>query len=156
MYSKVITIGYLTRPIEVKYLPNGGAIAKSAIATSHKYKTQSGEQKEEVCFLDFSMFGRSAEIAQQYLKKGSKVMLEGRLVLEKWVGKDGNNRSKHSLRVEAMKMLDTKAESQAIEQNQSQPTYNTNNTQQTAQQQTKISNNQVEEFDPFDGKKCPF
>jgi len=108
MYNKVITIGNLTRDIEVKYLASGTALAKSAIATSHKYKSQTGEQKEEVCFLDFTMFGRSAEIAQQYLKKGSKVMLEGRLVLDRWTGQDGTNRSKHSLNVDTMKMLGNK------------------------------------------------
>ena len=108
MYNKVITIGNLTRDIEFKILHSGTALAKGAIATSHKYKSQNGEQKEEVCFLDFTMFGRSAEIAQQYLKKGSKVMLEGRLVLDRWIGQDGTNRSKHSLNVDTMKMLGNK------------------------------------------------
>lgn len=112
MYNKVVMIGNLTRDIELRYLPSGAAIAKSAIATSYKYKTSTGEQKDEVCFLDFNIFGRSAEIANQYLKKGSKVLLEGRLVLEQWTGQDGSNRSKHSLRVDTMKMLDTKAEGQ--------------------------------------------
>ncbi|QOG13077.1 single-stranded DNA-binding protein [Arcobacter sp. FWKO B] len=109
MYNKVVMIGNLTRDIELRYLPSGSAVAKSAIATSYKYKTQTGEQKDEVCFLDFNIFGRSAEIANQYLKKGSKVLLEGRLVLEQWTGTDGQNRTKHSLRVDTMKMLDSKS-----------------------------------------------
>ena len=113
MYSKTILIGNLTRDIELRFLPSGSAVAKSAIATSFKYKTQSGEQKDEVCFLDFNLFGRSAEVANQYLKKGSKVLLEGRLVLENWTAQDGSNRSKHSLRVESMKMLDSKSDSQS-------------------------------------------
>jgi single-strand DNA-binding protein len=112
MYNKVVMVGNLTRDIELRYLPSGAAIAKSAIATSYKYKTSTGEQKDEVCFLDFNIFGRSAEVANQYLRKGSKVLLEGRLVLEQWTGQDGSNRSKHSLRVDTMKMLDTKAEGQ--------------------------------------------
>ena len=120
MYNKVILIGNLTRDIELKYLPSGSAIAKSAIATSHKYKTQSGEQKDEVCFLDFNLFGRSAEVANQYLKKGSKVLLEGRLVLESWIAQDGSNRSKHSLRVESMKMLDSKSDNQSQSYNNSE------------------------------------
>jgi single-strand DNA-binding protein len=111
MYNKVIMIGNLTRDIELKYIPSGAAIAKSAIATSHKYKTQTGEQKEEVCFLDFNVFGKSAEILNQYVRKGSKVMLEGRLVLEQWTAQDGTNRSKHSLRVESFKFLDSKSDS---------------------------------------------
>ena len=108
MYNKVICVGNLTRDIELRYLPSGSAIAKSAIAMSFKYKSQSGEQKDEVCFLDFNIFGRSAEIANQYLRKGSKVLLEGRLVFEQWTAQDGSTRSRHSLRVDTMKMLDSK------------------------------------------------
>ncbi len=108
MYNKVIMVGNLTRDIELRYLPSGSAIAKSAVATSYKYKSSTGEQKDEVCFLDFNIFGRSAEVANQYLKKGSKVLLEGRLVFEQWTAQDGSTRSRHSLRVDAMKMLDTK------------------------------------------------
>ena len=105
MFNKVIMLVNLTRDIELKYLPTGSAIAKSAIATSYKYKSTTGEQKDEVCFLDFNIFGRSAEIANQYLKKGSKVLLEGRLVFEQWTDSNGGTRSKHSLRVDTMKML---------------------------------------------------
>ena len=105
MYNKVIMVGNLTRDIELRYLPSGSAIAKSAVATSYKYKSSTGEQKDEVCFLDFNIFGRSAEVANQYLKKGSKVLLEGRLVFEQWTDSTGGTRSKHSLRVDTMKML---------------------------------------------------
>ena len=108
MYNKVICVGNLTRDIELRYLPSGSAIAKSAIATSYKYKDSSGQQKDEVCFLDFNIFGRSAEIANTYLKRGSKVLLEGRLVFEQWTAQDGSTRSRHSLRVDTMKMLDSK------------------------------------------------
>lgn len=112
MYNKIVMVGNLTRDIELRYLPSGAAISKSAIATSYKYKTSTGEQKDEVCFLDFNIFGRSAEVANQYLKKGSKVLLEGRLVLEQWTAQDGTNRSKHSLRVDTMKMMDSKSDGQ--------------------------------------------
>ena len=109
MYNKIMVIGNLTRDIEIKYLPNNTVLAKGAIATSHKYKTQSGEQKEEVCFLDFSIFGRIAEVANQYLHKGSKVMFDGRLKFDQWTdNQTGAKRSKHSLMVNEMKMLDSK------------------------------------------------
>jgi single-strand DNA-binding protein len=111
MYNKVIMIGNLTRDIELKYLPSGSAIAKGALATSHKYKMQNGEQKEEVCFLDFSVFGKGGEILNQYVRKGSKVMLEGRLVFEQWQAQDGTNRNRHTLRVEEFKFLDSKNDS---------------------------------------------
>ena len=126
MYNKVVMVGNLTRDIELRYLPSGAAVAKSAIATGYKYKTNTGEQKEETCFLDFNIFGRSAEVANQYLRKGSKVLLEGRLVLEQWTAQDGTNRSKHSLRVDTMKMLDGRSDS-ANANNQGynqQPSYN--------------------------------
>jgi len=129
MYNKVIMIGNLTRDIELKYLPSGSALAKGAIATSHKYKMQTGEQKEEVCFLDFTVFGKAGEILNQYVRKGSKVMLEGRLIFEQWQAQDGSNRSRHTLRVDEFKFLDSKADSQTMGAGnnhvpQQQPSYN--------------------------------
>lgn len=127
MYNKVIMVGNLTRDIELKYLPSGAAIARSSIATSYRYKTQTGEQKEEVCFLEFNIFGRIAEVANQYLKKGSKVLLEGRLVYEQWTAQDGSNRNRHTLRVDEMKMLDSKGSSNdGGGYNQNQYNQNTN------------------------------
>ena len=146
MYNKVILIGNLTRDIEFKTLPTGLALSKSAIATSYKFKTAGGEQKEEVCFLDFSIFGRTAEVANQYLKKGSRVMLEGRLQLDRWTDSNGNNRSKHSLNVESMKMLGG--------DNQERPNYNSNqwenkggiNNQAPASTQTTYATPQQETY----------
>ncbi|RXK13469.1 single-stranded DNA-binding protein [Halarcobacter mediterraneus] len=135
MYNKVVMVGNLTRDIELRYMPNGAALAKGAIATSHRYKTQTGEQKDEVCFLDFNIFGRSAEVANQYLRKGSKVLLEGRLVFEQWTAQDGTNRSKHALRVDSMKMLDSKSDSQnSGSYDNNQGGYNQNNNYSQPQQ----------------------
>lgn len=121
MYNKVIMIGNLTRDIELRYLPSGIAIAKSAIATTHRYSGQNGEKKEEVCFLDFNVFGKGAEILNQYVKKGSKVMLEGRLVFEQWQANDGTNRNRHTLRVDEFKFLDSKNDSMNMSGGYSQP-----------------------------------
>ncbi|MCD4757509.1 MAG: single-stranded DNA-binding protein [Arcobacteraceae bacterium] len=136
MYNKVIMIGNLTRDIELKYLPSGSAIAKGALATSHKYKMQNGEQKEEVCFLDFTVFGKGGEILNQYVRKGSKVMLEGRLVFEQWQAQDGSNRSRHTLRVEEFKFLDSKNDSQGGGNN-----YNAPQMQQPQQQMQQPQQN---------------
>jgi len=139
MYNKVIMIGNLTRDIELKYLPSGSAIAKSAIATSHRYKAQSGEQKEEVCFLDFTVFGKGGEILNQYVRKGSKVMLEGRLIFEQWQDQNGQNRNRHTLRVEEFKFLDSKADSMgggnSMGNNYNQPQQVENNSYSQAPQQ---------------------
>ncbi|NPA66703.1 MAG: single-stranded DNA-binding protein [Epsilonproteobacteria bacterium] len=109
MFNKIILVGNLTRDIELRYSQSGSAIAKTAIATSRKF-TVNGERKEEVCFVDITFFGRSGEIANQYLRKGSKVLVEGRLVFEQWVDQNGGKRSKHSVTVESMQMLDSKGD----------------------------------------------
>jgi len=108
MYNKIIVAGNLTRDIEVRYTQSGTAIANTAIASTRKFKSQTGEQKEEVLFVDISFFGRTAEIANQYLRKGSKVLVDGRLKLDQWTAQDGTKRSKHSISVDSMTMLDNK------------------------------------------------
>lgn len=105
MFNTIILAGNLTRDIEISYAPSGTAFGKTAIATSRKFKAQTGEQKEEVMFIDITFIGRTAEIANQYLRKGSKVLIEGRLVLEQWTAQDGSKRSKHSVTVSELKML---------------------------------------------------
>ncbi len=111
MYNKVVLVGNLTRDVEIRYSPSGSAVGKVGIATSRKWKSQTGEQKEEVMFIDLTFFGRTAEIANQYLRRGSKVLVDGRLIFEQWTAQDGTKRSKHSVTVENLKMLDSKADS---------------------------------------------
>jgi len=120
MFSKTIIAGNLTRDIELRYSQGGMAIAKTSIATSRKFK-QNNEQKEEVCYIDITFFGRSAEVANQYLRKGSKVLIEGHLVFEQWVDNNGQKRSKHSVTVETMQMLDTKGGSGSQQQGYNAP-----------------------------------
>ncbi|MEA1880150.1 MAG: single-stranded DNA-binding protein [Campylobacterota bacterium] len=113
MYNKIILAGNLTRDIEIKYTQSGAAIGNTAIATSRKFKSQAGEQKEEVLFVDITFFGRTAEVANQYLRKGSKVLVDGRLKLDQWTAQDGSKRSKHSVTVENMTMLGGRDEAQS-------------------------------------------
>lgn len=108
MFNKVVLLGNLTRDVELRYSQANSAIAKTAIATSRKF-TANGEKKEEVCFVDLTFFGRSGEIANQYLKKGSKVMIEGRLSFDQWTDDKGQKHSKHSVIVETMQMVDSKS-----------------------------------------------
>ena len=110
MFNKIILVGNLTRDIEMKYTQGGMAIAKTAIATSRKFKSNTGEQKEEVCFVDITFFGRSAEVANQYLHKGSKILVEGKLVFEQWTDQNGQKRSKHGVTVDIMQMLGGKGD----------------------------------------------
>jgi len=143
MYNKVILIGNLTRDIEIQYLQGSNTpLAKGGVATSYKYKGNDGTQKEETCFLDFNIFGRVAEVANQYLHKGSKVMLEGRLVFDQWQdSQTGQNRSKHSLKVDNMKMLDSKSNTSSSTQTDSIDTYRT--TSQNVNRSNIHSSNQV-------------
>ncbi len=109
MFNKVILVGRLTKDIMLKYSQSGLAVADSKIATSRKFSTN-GEKKEEVCFVDITFFGRSAEVANQYIRKGSKILIEGRLTFHFWKDQNGQERSKHSVTVETMQMLDSKGD----------------------------------------------
>jgi single-strand DNA-binding protein len=131
MYNKVILIGNLTRDVELKYTPSGTAVAKFGLATNRTYKdTVTKENKQEVMFIDITMFGRSAETANQWLNKGKKVLIEGRLVLDTWVGQDGQKRSKHSVIAEKMQFMDNKSDSNSGN-NYSQNNYSNSNSNQT-------------------------
>ena len=112
MYNKVILAGNLTRDIEIRYTQSGSAIASTAIATTRKFKSAAGEQKEETLFIDLTFFGRTAEIANQYLKKGSKVLIDGRLKHDLWTAQDGSKRSKHGIAVENLQMLGSRGDTE--------------------------------------------
>ena len=116
MFNKVILVGNLTRDVELKYTQGGTAIAKFGLATNRTYKdSMSGQNKQEVMFIDITVFGRSAEVANQYLRKGKKVLIEGRLVFEQWVDASGNKRSKHSVVAEKVQFMDSKNENSGQE-----------------------------------------
>jgi len=108
MFNKVIIVGNLTRDLELRYAPSGTAIGNTGIASTRKFKGGDGQMKEEVLFVDITFFGRTAEVANQYLRKGSKLLVEGRLKLDNWTDQNGGKRSKHSVTVDNMTMLDTK------------------------------------------------
>ena len=105
MFNKTVLVGNLTRDVELRYATNGNAIGNSAIAVSRKYTNNNGAQVEEVMFVDITFFGKIAEVANQYLRKGSKLLVEGRLKFDQWTDNNGQNRSKHSVVVENMEML---------------------------------------------------
>ena len=105
MFNKTVLVGNLTRDVELRYAANGNAIGNSAIAVSRKYTNNNGAQVEEVMFIDITFFGKIAEVANQYLRKGSKLLVEGRLKFDQWTDNNGQNRSKHSVVVENMEML---------------------------------------------------
>lgn len=107
MFNKVILVGNLTRDIELR---SAGSfmVGSTGIAVTRKYKNGNGENVEDTLFIDVTFFGKLSEIANQYLKKGSKLLIEGRLKLDTWQDQQGNTRSKHSVVVENMEMLGNK------------------------------------------------
>src|SRR5579872_3044844 len=93
--NKVMLIGNLTRDPEIKYTPKGTAIADIGLAVNRNYTTESGEKREEVTFIDVTLWGRRAEIVGEYCKKGRPLFVEGRLTLDQWDDKQtGQKRSK--------------------------------------------------------------
>ena len=116
MFNRIILVGHLTRDIELRYTQGGAAIGSAGIAVTRKY-TLNSEKREETCFIDITFFGKQAEIANQYLGKGSKLLVEGRLKFDQWTDNNGQNRSKHSIAVESMEMLgDAKQNNQDYQQ----------------------------------------
>ena len=115
-YNKVILMGNLTRDPELKYLPSGTAVAKLSLAVSHSYTDrQTGEKKEEVCFVDLDAFGRTAEVMNEYLQKGRAVLIEGRLRYRTWETDDGQKRGKHDVFVERFQFVGGRQDSDTQE-----------------------------------------
>ena len=105
MLNKVILIGRLGRDPEVRHMPNDEAVCNFSVATSESWKDQSGQRQERVEWHNVTMYRRLAEIAGQYLKKGSQVYLEGRIQSRKYQGKDGIERTAYDIIAIEMKML---------------------------------------------------
>jgi single-strand DNA-binding protein len=103
-YNRVILVGNLTRDIELRYTQSGLAVTDIGLAVNDRRKTQTGEWVEETTFVDVTLWGRTAEVAGEYLSKGSPVLIEGRLKLDQWE-QEGQKRSRLKVIGERMQML---------------------------------------------------
>ena len=103
--NKVILVGNLGRDPETRYMPDGGAITNISIATTSTWKDKSGEKQEATEWHRIAFFGKLAEIAGEYLKKGSQVYVEGKLRTRKWQDKDGQDKYTTEVIADAMQML---------------------------------------------------
>jgi single-strand DNA-binding protein len=103
--NKVILVGNLGRDPETRYLPNGDAVTNVTIATTEQWKDKGGEKQEATEWHRVAFFGRLAEVAGEYLKKGSQVYVEGRLQTRKWTDKEGQERQTTEIRADRMQML---------------------------------------------------
>ena len=128
--SKVIGVYRLTQDVELRYLNSGSAVAKLNLVNSSKYKAQDGTQKEENCFIEGTVFNRLAEVANQYLHKGSKIYVVAELKQDTWTDNEGKNRSKHSLKIDSFEMLDSKPNDNQGQRSQAQNNYQPKQQQQ--------------------------
>lgn len=104
--NKVMLLGNLTRDPELRQTPKGMAICKLSVAMNRQYKTQDGERREEVTFVDVDAFGQQAEVLAKYLSKGRQVFIEGRLKLDKWDDKNtGEKRSRLGVILESFSFV---------------------------------------------------
>ena len=105
-YNKVILMGNLTRDPEMKYIPSGSAVTNFGLAVNERYTDrQTGEQKENTCFVEIEAWGRQAEVANEYLSKGRPVFIEGALKFDSWETEDGSKRSRLSVRVFRLQLM---------------------------------------------------
>lgn len=110
-YNRVILMGNLTRDIELRYTPAGTPVTEVGLAVNDRRKNQNGEWVDETTFVDVTFWGRTAEVASEYLGKGSPVFIEGRLKLDSWE-KDGQKNYKLRVVCDRMQMLGGRTDSQ--------------------------------------------
>jgi single-strand DNA-binding protein len=105
-FNKVILLGNLTRDPEVRYTPKGTAVTELGMAVNRVYTAENGEKREETTFVDVTLWGRTAEVAGEYLKKGRPVFIEGRLQLDTWDDQQsGQKRSKLKVVGEGLQLI---------------------------------------------------
>ncbi len=120
MYQKVIIVGNLGRDPEMRYTPSGQAVTNFSVATNRQYTTNNGEKVKETTWFRVSVWGRMAEVCNQYLRRGSKVLIEGRLNADPatggprtWTGNDGAVRASFEVTAEVVKFLSSRNETLA-------------------------------------------
>ena len=104
-FNKVILLGNLTRDPETRVTAAGTTISKLGLAINRKYRTKAGDEKEETTYVDIDSFGKQAELIQKYLRKGSPLMVEGRLKLDQWESGEGQKRSKLTVAMESFQFM---------------------------------------------------
>jgi single-strand DNA-binding protein len=112
-FNKVFLMGNLTRDPELKYTPSGTAVVGFGIAINRTWKGADGEKKEDVCYVDINMFGRRAEVIEQYFKKGHPIFIDGRLQFQQWETQDGQKRNALKVVAESFEFIGGKGDSGA-------------------------------------------
>ena len=116
MFQTIIIVGNVGRDPEMRYTPSGQAVTSFSVATNRQYTNNSGESVKETIWFRVSAWGKTAEICNQYLKKGSKVLVEGRLTADKnggpriWTGQDGSPRASFEVSAQTVRFLSSRSE----------------------------------------------
>ena len=145
--NKVILVGRLGQDPDVRYMPNETAVCNFSLATSSSYKDKSGERVDQTEWHRIVMFGKVAEIAKEYLKKGSQVFIEGRLQTRKWQTKEGQDRYTTEVVAATMQMLGSKDSSSGSGESPSDFDQTKN---QSSNEPTKAPSPAVESFDQLE------
>ncbi len=104
-YNRIVLVGNLTRDPQLSYTASNTAICKFSLATNRKWRDKEGNERDDTCFIDCTLFGRGGETFNQYMGKGRQVLVEGRLSLNQWTTPEGDKRSKHEVLVENFTFL---------------------------------------------------
>lgn len=147
-FNRTIIVGHLTRDPQLKYLPSQTAVVDGGIACNRKYKTATGEAREEVLFIDWACFGKAGEVIQKFAQKGDPILLEGRLKLDEWEDKNGGGkRQKISLIIENFQFLGARSSGDGA----AQPSAGTRNLKHEAStRHIEPPDLSKQEFDPSD------
>lgn len=145
--NKVILVGRLGQDPDVRYMPNETAVCNFSLATSSSYKDKSGEKVDQTEWHRIVMFGKVAEIAKEYLKKGSQVFIEGRLQTRKWQTKEGQDRYTTEVVAATMQMLGSRDSSSGSGESPSDFDQTKN---QSSNEPTKAPSPAVESFDQLE------
>lgn len=115
-FNQIILVGNLTRDPQLRFLPNSTALCEFGLAVNEKYKTKSGEERENVLFVDCVAWGKQGETINQYMRKGSAILVSGKLKLETWEDKNGGGkRSKHTVSVDSFQFIGGKGDAAKTE-----------------------------------------
>ena len=149
-FNRIILVGNITRDPEIRYTPNGTAVTHFGLAVNRTWRSQDGDNREEVCFIDITAWGRTGEIISEYKSKGDPILIEGRLRMESWQGQDGQKRTKHVVVVDNFQFLNrsTRGEGPPSQPTQDRPA------QAPAPQQPKETAGGSD--DAFGGDDIPF
>ncbi len=153
--NKVILVGNLGNDPEIRYMPNGNAVANLSIATSESWKDQQGNMQEKTEWHRVTMYRRLAEIAGEYLKKGSQIYLEGKLQTRKWQDQQGQDRYTTEIIADQMQMLGGRAEGQGQGQGGGYQQRPQNQGQQGGYQQAPSNNQRPAQNNQNQGNQPP-